>query len=767
MSATKAELLEFLAPRLTRGLVLPLVHFRAGDWRRDRAGVLCRVLTGPFSTQPLIVRSSAVGEDSPGASGAGRYLSVPNVCGSAALAEAVDLVVASYGDERDDHLVLVQPFLTTVFASGVVFTAEPSSGAPYFVVNYRAGDDTSAVTGGKTNDLRMFYSWNGTQPDSPMLAAVRALAEELTTLLGMTALNFEFAYTGEGVPVLFQVRPLAVQAFTPPVAVKSETLRHLATQMANALGAHSQIPGDRTVFGVMPDWNPAEIIGVRPRPLALSLYRDLVTDTIWAEQRHRYGYRDVRGHALLTAFHGLPYIDARLSFNSFVPADIDDDLTRRLVNHYINTLIAAPELHDKIEFEIALSCCAFDLPRRLAALPSESFANTDRQILTSSLRRLTNRITNPETGLWRNDVARILQLQQRQAAIIAADLDPLARICRLLEDCKQFGTLAFAGLARVGFIATEWLRSLVRLDVLCADDVTRFMTGLDSVSTAMGRDLERLPREAFLAKYGHLRPGTYDILSTRYDETPDRYFEWGKPSATSPSPPAFSPSVAQTRAIARLLREQELAHDAAGFFDFVRAAIRHREEAKFVFSRSISDALSLLVKLGSKHGFSPDDLSFADVGCVRQLRADGTNMHDVLGASIARGREQYLITRQLLLPPLITRADEVWQFHQPPTTPNFITQKEAVGAVCSVDSAILDGRIVVLLNADPGYDWIFSRKIAGFLTAYGGANSHMAVRAGELGLPAVIGAGEPLYRRWALAHRLRIDCLNRQVQVLT
>jgi hypothetical protein len=30
----------------------------------------------------------------------------------------------------------------------------------------------------------------------------------------------------------------------------------------------------------------------------------------------------------------------------------------------------------------------------------------------------------------------------------------------------------------------------------------------------------------------------------------------------------------------------------------------------------------------------------------------------------------------------------------------------------------------------------------------------------------VIGAGESLYRTWAAARRLRIDCLNRQVQIL-
>ena len=33
--------------------------------------------------------------------------------------------------------------------------------------------------------------------------------------------------------------------------------------------------GEKTTLGIMPDWNPAEMIGILPRPLAASLYRKL------------------------------------------------------------------------------------------------------------------------------------------------------------------------------------------------------------------------------------------------------------------------------------------------------------------------------------------------------------------------------------------------------------------------------------------------------------------------------------------------------------
>ena len=39
----------------------------------------------------------------------------------------------------------------------------------------------------------------------------------------------------------------------------------------------------------MSDWNPAEMIGLKPKPLALSLYKELITDLVWAESRKSYG----------------------------------------------------------------------------------------------------------------------------------------------------------------------------------------------------------------------------------------------------------------------------------------------------------------------------------------------------------------------------------------------------------------------------------------------------------------------------------------------
>ena len=131
--------------------------------------------------------------------------------------------------------------------------------------------------------------------------------------------------------------------------------------------------GKKTVYGVMPDWNPAEIVGIRPKPLALSLYREMITDSIWAYQRHNYGYRNLRSFPLMPNYFGIPYIDVRLSFNSFIPAGLEEKLANKLVDYYIERLLEEPSLHDKVEFEIVYSCYTLDIRKRLSYLKERAF----------------------------------------------------------------------------------------------------------------------------------------------------------------------------------------------------------------------------------------------------------------------------------------------------------------------------------------------------------------------------------------------------------
>ena len=100
----------------------------------------------------------------------------------------------------------------------------------------------------------------------------------------------------------------------------------------------------------MPDWNPAEIIGIKPKPLALSLYQELITNKIWAEQRKDYGYIDVRSNQLMANFFGTPYVDVRVDFNSWIPNSLEKKISEKIINFYINKFAKNKSLHDKVEY---------------------------------------------------------------------------------------------------------------------------------------------------------------------------------------------------------------------------------------------------------------------------------------------------------------------------------------------------------------------------------------------------------------------------------
>ena len=108
----------------------------------------------------------------------------------------------------------------------------------------------------------------------------------------------------------------------------------------------------------------------------------------------------------------------------------------------------------------------------------------------------------------------------------------------------------------------------------------------------------------------------------------------------------------------------------------------------------------------------------------------------------------------------------------PETKPNFIGTDSVMTSCINLQgtNAVeepVEGKIVLIPQADPGFDWLFGRNISGLITMYGGANSHMAIRAAEFGLPAAIGIGENLYRNLSSKSRLELNPSKRIIRVIT
>lgn len=770
---SKAGTLAALRGRLVSALVLEQRVLRVRDWLCAREQLLDSVLTHFGCSCALAVRSSAMTEDTHLASLAGRFASCLNVRGADRLAAAIDEVIASYGATvKPQDEVLIQPMVEATVLSGVATSCEPGSGRPYVIINYTESDDTREVSSGTSNTVRTFYVHRTIERRLPgPLGDVVALVRELEAVLGFDDLDIEFACPREGKPVLLQCRRLVnVRRCQARAAQVHRAALEISALRLNELQAPQPfVQGRRTAFGMMPDWNPAEMIGVRPRPLAYSLYRHLITDGAWAVRRARFGYRDLCGHRLMVDLLGLPLIDVRASFNSFVPAALPDALATKLVDLYLRRLQSSPASHDKVEFDIVHSCFTFATAAELERLAEAGFDASERELIAQALLDITRMALDPVNAPQHDDKADIDMLEARYTHLrLQPELPAGLRIHWLLEDCRRYGTLPFAGVARTAFIAFEMLRSMETVGILSRDEFEAFVASVNSVSRQARVDL-CYGVAGFLKRYGHLRPGTYDIRTPRYDQAFDVYFRAVEMASVPTAPPSDGPhlSSAQQASVERFLRSHGFALEAHGLLPFIRNAIEERERAKLLFTRNLSDALSCIEQLGRLHGFDADDMSYASVNCILELPFRAAPARALLQEDIQRGRAAYRLTEQTIVPPLLFDGDDILAFHMPPSEPNFVTAGQCIGPVrshCEADH--LDDSIVAIPNADPGFDWIFTRNIKGLITAYGGANSHMAIRAAEAGIPAVIGAGDVLFQRWSQSKVLHIDCANRQVHVM-
>lgn len=375
--SSKGQVLLEVRQRLSGFVVPDLLIFEASSLSADTA--VLHEIERRFAGQKVIVRSSASDEDGLNCAMAGEYESVLDVPADdhQALKAAIDVVVASYvkkGGGVEGHEVIVQLMIQNVSMSGVIFTHDLNTGAPYYVVNYDdvSGKTNTVTSGGGEYANRTLYVHRGALSALRSSRFQRLLTAvcELEQVIGSEFLDIEFALDANLTPYLLQVRAITTRPnWNRGVAKRVDhALQGIQTFVAERFRPISGVFGKTTVLGQMPDWNPAEMIGRAPRALAFSLYKMLITDRAWRRGRELMGYRTPDGQPLMVSLAGQPFIDSRLSFHSFLPVSLPKDIAEKLVNVWVSRLTEQPELHDKIEFSVAITAYSFDLDDRLAVL---------------------------------------------------------------------------------------------------------------------------------------------------------------------------------------------------------------------------------------------------------------------------------------------------------------------------------------------------------------------------------------------------------------
>lgn len=766
--AGKDLALRRLAPLLTTVAADTGLSVTWSEWLRDPAGSVAAV-EAAYPGAAVIVRSCADGEDGWQRSLAGAFASIAVRAGASFgkdFRAAAQEVFASYPTRDLGSRVLVQRWLHPVQAAAVV-TTRTLGGAPYYTATVDAVTGrTDAVTAGTAPLAETWYALRARDTPGPAPGTLARLpgpagqllaaAAETEACAGTSCLDIEAAVCGGAVHLL-QARPLAAVPGSGDgpvyraVAAAGQRLERLDRRRDGRLPASC-----RVLLSNMADWNPAEMIGRHPSPLAASLYQHLITDRTWAVQRAADGYRDLRGLPLMHLIAGSPYIDVTASLASFLPASLDEPLAGAVLAAMTERLRADPAAHDKIEFEIAATCWTPAVADRTGCLAAAGIGSGARARLHDSLLAITRQaITRLPADLERLD---------RTALPGTADASP-RRLAATLRRARD-AALLFAHLARAAFIATDLLRALGSGGL--ASQHEEWMRGLGTVTAALGADAAavaagQLSWPDFVARYRWLRPGTYDLAIACYGDDPGAYLRplLGRPApADSPACPApWTPAQAGqvTRAVA------PLGADAATLERFARQAITARERGKAVYSAWVSAVLEAAAARGASCGTSRDGIRQLSIGEI--LTADPRAWPARIRRHHAAGRAQ----ARTELPDVITSPSDLESFRRGPGRPSFIGTRQAAGPAApdpDPGQPPPPGAIITLEAADPGFDWIFAHAPAGLVTAYGGANSHMAIRCAELGIPAAIGVGTATLARCSTARALCLDAAAGRLDIM-
>lgn len=693
----------------------------------------------------VAVRSSADQEDSSGASFAGMYTTKLWV---QATEQAIQVaahevrhsgtqkkeVVAHYAEQRglelskSDVSVIVQKMIEADM-SGVIFSHDLVRADGYYAVSVSSGVGETIV-GGAANG-KLIRIARGVKTESvkekwlkQLIVAMRAIEQRFQS----TSLDVEFAFKN-GTLYILQCRPITTAQAVMDKALETQLLKRI--KLVNA-SVTSRFHGD--VLGDMIDINPVELLGTAPTPLDISIFKYLFADQIVERVRRDMGY-DPLNIGVLRVVEGKPYVSMRAAAFSFRPHGISDEIYERMVCVYWNMLVKNPALQSRVEFDVFAMGCGEKLE---GVMQEAQFNDGEKSVVREAFLCIDKVFSRVSTAQAENLDAFATNYEQCTASMGDTSLSAI------LEHVAH-GTEMFARVARLAFYWKSRFEELYP-----REDLNVLMSGhIRSVNERLQSDLVAcrngmIAREEVVERYGHLRPGQFSVFGESYADDPNTYL-----------------FVQMERAEVVQSQKQVHAFEDTTEFRHIMMFMEARERMKFLFSQSLHLFATKLKYQLARRGISECDAS----------RVSWEELWTCLNDSISLSTSQTEYEPPVLLPDVIIPGLtnlEVITFSE--AMPSYITNSIVKARVCVLErlgvKADVRGALVLLPNADPGYDFLFHSGALGIITKVGGPASHMCIRAIELQMPACIGCGESVYQKLAAAHSVVLDCGTRQIIVL-
>ena len=653
-------------------------YFKKEEYKKKKNNLINTIKIFQKKTD-IIVRSSAKSEDGIKKTQAGKYNSTILKKNDLKNTEKIiEIFLKQFKSKKDE--VIVQELIKNVNYAGVIFTKDSKYNTPYYLINYDKSGRTDLITSGNKNETKkqlvIYKNYKTKSKFGKLLYICKILEKKFNT----DRLDIEFAIKRNKI-YLFQVRHLPTTNLLNQSIFKesdfSSVMLNIEKKLNYLIKKNLNLTGNFTMFSNMADWNPAEMIGDKPNPLGLSLYKELITDDVWRKQRSSYGYKDVYPNVLMFSYAGSPYIDIRTDLNSFLPSTINKKYSEKIITKYLSILKKNSYLHDKIEFNLIETCYSICSKNRL-----KKIFNTRITIkYLQELRKLTINIFKRK--LINIEENKLKIFQNNLESIDKKNISPIQKIFFLTNIIKDFGTLPFAGMARMAFISQIILLDLKKNNLISSVEFENFFNSLRLINYQLSRDhlkvLQRkLSKKIFLKKFGHIRPSTYDINSLNYKENYRKYFSSKKNENQIKQKTIVS--FKNKKLLNKIfLKNYKISFNF--FINFAKKAIVERERSKFIFSQGIDKIFENLIKLSKEINISRSDLSYIDIKNILNFypKLESRKLRKALLEEIQENKKEFELLKMIKLPDIIKSKKDIYCFEESFSKINFVTTKKIIG----------------------------------------------------------------------------------------
>lgn len=774
----KEETLNFIKNFVTKAFINDIMVIHMTDFIMDRFAVAAAIAR-EFGDEKIMVRASHKNDVGEVYSITKHYLSIffVNANNQKEVIEALTKVVYSsdHGhitkDNADivkDEFLIVQKQTKDMLILGNVFTRDTIYGRPYYVANYvdtqksnqTIIDGSNIISWVARNVSREFI-------DEKFYHLIEAVKEVEEIYDECDALNIDFAIDGNDNITIFHVRNLAFSEDRP----KPLTDHEFFDTKSFAKCAYLD---DYHILSDMATLALTENLGTNPRPLDYSLYRELVTNYIWGEGISKLGFFKVR-RDIMQRIGNKPYMSIYYAFAGLTPASIDEKLRYKLVEYYNNKLMKNKSLHGRIGMEITFTVCDFAMDDKIGDLADYGFSEREIAKVRKAIFDLTrNLLINyksiseredkniAELTRIRHDIRKNNPLSEKNVMKLYGYID------RMMQAIREYGTVQFTMQSRCVLVAMRFCRSLVEKGYFSKDEMNMFLGSINTAATKFEADFDlycqgKLSAKEFDNMYGHLRLGAFDIRTERYRNM-YKDLQGKRLPAINICPEHVELTLAENIIQKALCDVGYNDITPADLIDFIKSTIKNMEYYRYECIKSLSLVLEMIAGIGENMGIDREDMSYLEIQDLLSYHSRETYIQN-----IDTRRDMYHAYVYLMLPEVIFGVGDIDVLRQREIEPTYITDKIAEAEVVDLkdnEKSNISGKIVALATVNSGYNWIFTRDIAGFISKYGDANSYMAKRCKALGIPAMIGCGEKIYGKVVKMNRVRIDCAGKKITEL-